>query len=117
MSPMMSRIGNFLASDLQGYLFGSGKCTGCRVRKCAYKESRTCRSTNSRIYSLEATGVLVTDLMKQAFNIELQWWRPREPEVIPDYMIKVIGLTIDKPFDALDAREALLRSLNPLSLF
>ncbi len=65
-----------------------------------------------RTYSLESTGVIVTELMKGLFDIELQWWRPKEPSYIPEYMLKVIGLARGKAFDLNETNLRILSALN-----
>lgn len=96
LTPLMNRIGRGLAVCLGGYFLSSGNCQLCRPKRCAVKEGLACRKPKGRTYSLEATGVLVTELMKDVFGLELQWWRRDDPVHIPEYMIKVVGLKGDE---------------------
>jgi predicted metal-binding protein len=105
------RIGKYLASALDGYFLGSGHCISCRPKKCAVKQGEPCRNPDDITYSLEATGILVTELMKRFFGIELKWWRPQEKDYIPEYMLKVIGLVRDEDFAEYEIRRAILSSL------
>lgn len=51
---------------------GSGPCNVCA--KCSkLSEELTCRLPAKRLYSLEAMGVNVVELLKDAFKIELEW--------------------------------------------
>jgi predicted metal-binding protein len=105
------RIGRYLASELDSYFLGSGHCVSCRPKKCSLKQGDSCRKPDARTYSLEATGVLVTELMENLFGIELKWWRPQEKDYIPEYMLKVIGLVRDEDFGESEVRTAVLSSL------
>lgn len=92
MTPLTNRIGKMLARHLEGYFLSSGNCQSCRPKRCAVKDDMPCRNPQKRTFSLEATGVLVTDMMRDVFHIELQWWQRNNSLHIPDYMIKVVGL-------------------------
>ena len=108
---LTNRIGKKLASAIDGYFLSSGHCCACRPKRCAVKEEKPCRKPDARTYSLEATGILVTELMKDVFDIKLQWWRPKEPDYIPKYMLKVIGLTREKAFDSDETKGAIMSAL------
>ena len=95
MTPLMNRIGKALTSSQGGYFLSSGNCHSCRPKRCAVKDALNCRKPLARTYSLESTGVLVTQLMKDTLGLELQWWRRNEPHYIPAYMVKVVGLKGD----------------------
>ncbi len=92
MTPLTNRIGRALAPHLGAYFLSSGNCQVCRPKRCAVKDSLPCRKPQGRTFSLEATGVLVTEMMKNAFGIELQWWQRDNSEHVPDYMVKVVAL-------------------------
>ena len=108
---LTNRIGKRLASELGAFFLSSGYCSSCKPKRCAIKEGNSCAKPDAKTYSLEATGVLVTGLMKNLFGVELQWWRPREPHYIPQYMIKVIGLTREKAFEAEETEHTVLSAL------
>ena len=112
MKALTKRIGKNLASTLDGYFFSSGHCDSCKPKRCAVKDGKPCRKPDARTYSLEATGILVTELMKNVFDIELLWWRPKEPGYIPKYMVKVIGLSREKAFHAEETGKAIVSALN-----
>ena len=112
MTPLTNRIGKRLAVSLDGYFLSSGNCQVCRPKRCAVKQGKKCRNPSRRTYSLEATGVLVTQLMKNCFGIELQWWRREDPSFVPDFMLKAIGVTRERLFSDKEARKSVLESLN-----
>ena len=111
MTALTNRIGKKLAAALDGYFLSSGHCCACRPKRCAVKDGKPCRKPDARTYSLEATGILVTELMKDVFDIKLQWWRPKEPDYIPEYMAKVIGLTREKAFESDETERAIVAAL------
>lgn len=111
MTALTNRIGKNLASALGGYFLSSGHCGSCKPKRCAVKDDKPCRKPDARTYSLEATGILVTELMKDVFDIKLQWWRPKESDYIPKYMVKVIGLTREKAFDSDETERAIVSAL------
>jgi predicted metal-binding protein len=98
MASLTNRIGLEITDELDGYFLSSGHCSSCRPKKCSVKIGKPCRNPTKRTYSLEATGVLVTELMKKKMGLELQWWDKRDKHLIPDYMVKVIGVTRDEIF-------------------
>jgi hypothetical protein len=49
--------------------------------------------------------------MKGVFDIKLQWWRPKQPDYIPEYMVKVIGLTRERSFDVHETKSAIVSAL------
>jgi len=91
MARMMTRTGKYLCNFLGGILLNAGHCTECGAKRCAFKEGeRTCRNPGKRTFSLESTGVLATNLMKQQFNIPLLWFNKKKPDYFPEYMIKLM---------------------------
>jgi len=111
MTSLTNRIGKKLASALDGYFLSSGHCCSCKPKRCAVKDGKPCRKPDARTYSLEATGILVTELMKGVFDIKLQWWRTKQPDYIPEYMVKVIGLTRERSFDVHETKSAIVSAL------
>ena len=111
LTSLTNRLGRFLANELGCYFLSSGNCHTCRPKRCALKEEKKCRNPNGRTYSLESTGVLVSDLMLEFFNIQLQWWRKDDPDYIPEFMVKVIGLTVKDHFSYPIVEEAVFNSL------
>jgi predicted metal-binding protein len=88
LKPLTDKWGRALAESEHGMFLSSGNCRACR--KCAKKEGKRCRSPERRTFSLEATGVLVTQLVEDVFGFPLQWWGR---ESTPEYMCKVVAVT------------------------
>jgi len=112
LTSLTNRIGKDLASSLDSYFLSSGNCHSCRPKRCAVKDGEKCRKPDLRTYSLESTGVIVTELMQDLFDIELQWWRSKNPSYIPEYMLKVIGLVRRKAFEVSETNMRILSALN-----
>ncbi|HUT70230.1 MAG TPA: DUF2284 domain-containing protein [Desulfatiglandales bacterium] len=111
LSPFANRLGRRISKTLCGYFISSGHCSACRPRRCAVKDGKNCRNSSERTYSLESTGVLVTKLMEECFDIELQWWRKGEPSYIPGFMVKVVGVTMDKACSSAVTLEVILEAM------
>jgi hypothetical protein len=75
------------------------------------KDGKKCRNPSERTYSLESTGVLVTKLMEDCFDIELQWWRKENPSYIPSFMVKVVGVTMDKAYVSAVTQKSILEAI------
>ncbi|MBW2090924.1 MAG: hypothetical protein JRI34_02220 [Deltaproteobacteria bacterium] len=90
---LLDNLGRRLAKNFSTMFLGSGHCVGCKNKKCAFKQgSQECSNPTERIFSMEATGVLVTELVKRWFGFPLYWWQRNEPSYIPPYMCKVVCL-------------------------
>lgn len=112
MTTLTNRVGKRLASSLSGYFLSSGNCRSCRPKRCAVKEGNECRNPSARTYSLESTGVVVTELIKQLFDFELQWWNRSDQNYIPEYMLKVIGVATELPYENDKIKSNLLNILS-----
>ncbi|AZR74280.1 hypothetical protein BBF96_13235 [Anoxybacter fermentans] len=98
LSRLMTQIGHKARERIGGFFLNTGHCIGCK--KCAFKEGKkVCVNPEKRTFSMESTGILVTDLVKQELGFELQWWKSDKPEYIPEYMTKVILLLGKEPID------------------
>jgi predicted metal-binding protein len=89
---LTKNLGERIASDLKGYLLGSGHCISCKPKKCSVKIGYRCKDPKKRTFSLESSGVIVTQLMEETFGIKLEWWNPKDPKYIPNYMLKAVGI-------------------------
>ncbi len=91
---LLDRLGRELVHQLPSAAFlGSGHCIGCKNKKCALKlEIPRCTRPKDRTFSLEATGVLVTELVERLFGFPLHWWDRDNMDYIPPYMCKVVCL-------------------------
>lgn len=72
-------------------LLGQGHCMGCI--SCAFKKgAKQCVRPAKRVFSLEATGVLVDALMLHKFGLDTHWWSFQTEK--PPYMMKTIALLL-----------------------
>ncbi|MBW2062367.1 MAG: hypothetical protein JRI95_12530 [Deltaproteobacteria bacterium] len=90
---LLDKLGRETARTFSTIFLGSGHCLGCKNKKCTFKSgTQKCVNPTERIFSMEATGIIVTDLVEQLFGFPLHWWRPDEPSHVPPYMCKVVCL-------------------------
>ncbi len=78
-----------LAQHLQAIPLGWGQCTTCPTCSCPHEP---CPYPQRRLYSLEATGVLVTELVHMCFQRHLQWWNQA-----PSHASRVVAVTRAEP--------------------
>lgn len=118
MTSLTNKIGNYISDKLGGYFLSSGNCHGCRPKRCAIKEGNPCRNKEARTYSLESTGILVTEVIKQAFGFELQWWVKDDPNIIPGYMVKCVGIISNNTFNSEEIKKEIINylSLNKITI-
>ncbi len=77
-----------LADKMGGMALVSGHCRGCK--KCSYREGlNTCKSPEKRTFSVESTGVNVSDLMLLYTDSPLLWWDINNQNYIPEYQLRV----------------------------
>ncbi|MFH1982909.1 MAG: DUF2284 domain-containing protein [Pseudomonadota bacterium] len=108
MTPLTNRLGKFIAAQLDGYFLSSGHCSTCRPKKCSVKLGNNCCDPKHRTYSLESTGVIVTELVEKVFGIELEWWDPKNNKIIPNHMMKIVGVLVKNEF-SLEAINTIVR--------
>lgn len=100
LTPFLNRF-KIIVDLKKGYLFlSSGFCKGCGNKKCAVKDGTKCRSPLKRTFSLESTGVIVTDVAKRFLGFELYWWNKQDTNCIPPYMTKIVALIGNQPIDS-----------------
>jgi len=93
----IKKLGSMLHSRIGGYFLSAGHCTGCGKKACQMNANKECQSPTKREFSMESTGVLVTDLMEELFGIPLVWFSQDPEDNLPEYMIKsCMILTPDK---------------------
>jgi predicted metal-binding protein len=112
MTPVTNRIGKSLSEKLNGYFISSGNCQVCKPKKCAVKLGNKCQNPRERTYSLEATGILVTSLMENHFNIKLEWWDKNNPNIIPEYMYKVVGILNNGISNLINIKKVIAETIN-----
>lgn len=86
-----------VARNLGGLFLGWGECTACGKDGCSALEGLPCRDHRRRRYSLEATGVVVSDLVRAAFGDSLSWSTPEERKLPPRECTRVVGALAPRP--------------------
>jgi len=97
LSSLLNQLGYaVLARYPEGLFFlNCGHCQGCGTETCSFKlGEEKCRKPERRAYSIAATGVDVTQTLKDIFDITLQWIKGDKQT---EYIIKVIGLLSSDP--------------------
>lgn len=69
---------------------GSGSCRLCKP--CGAKEGIKCKKPDERIYSLESLGVDVSQLVRDCFDFDLEWYSKENKE--PSYTCTVGGVLL-----------------------
>lgn len=88
MPRLLRRTAMTLADKMEGVPLVSGHCIGCR--KCSYREGlNTCKNPEKRTFSIESTGVNVSDLMLLYTDSPLLWWDINNKYYIPQYQLRV----------------------------
>lgn len=92
---ILSRILFMLGSNMRekyGALFlGAGYCMGCKSRKCNFKVGFDfCKNPKLRTFSMEATGINVSQTLINVFGIRLSWYKKGQELNIP--MTKCIAI-------------------------
>jgi len=99
LTPFLNRF-KIIADLKKDFLFlSSGFCKGCGNKKCAVKDGKKCRSPLKRTFSLESTGVIVTDVTERFLGFELYWWNKQDINYIPPYMTKIVAVIGNQPID------------------
>lgn len=98
-----------LANKLEGIPLFCGHCIGCR--KCGYKEgSNSCKNPAERTYSLESTGVNVSNLMMLYTDSPLLWWDISNKNYLPKYQLRV-GIILHNQINYREYDSSLLDAL------
>lgn len=99
LTPFLNRF-KIIADLKKDFLFlSSGFCKGCGNKKCAVKDEKKCRNPLKRTFSLESTGVIVTDVAERFLGCELYWWNKKDINYIPPYMTKIVAVIGNQPID------------------
>jgi predicted metal-binding protein len=102
LTPFTNRFSK-VASDKKGRMFlSSGFCKGCGKKRCAVKEGRKCQQPLRKTFSLESTGVLVTEVTERFLGFKLYWWDRSNPRYFPPYMAKIVAILSNQPINNSD---------------
>lgn len=88
-SVLKSRVDKALKKSLidKEFYISTGSCRLCKPCKC--KKGIICKHPQEKTYSFEALGINVSELAKECFGIELQWYKK---DYLPEYTCVVAGL-------------------------
>jgi len=75
----------------------AGTCYQCN--ECTRFENKACRFNDRLRYSLESIGFLVSDIVKDVLNDEIQWIKDG---VIPEYLLSVGAIMLEHPVDSIE---------------
>lgn len=92
MKPIETKMAKILAT-FGGQVFSAGYCGGCQ--KCAVKQGQPCSKPKERMFSMESTGILVSDSLEQIGLPKLDWIRYKD-KYVPKYTCRVVLLLTDK---------------------
>lgn len=76
-----------LEKELNGYFLTSGPCVNCG--QCQRILGKDCVMPNKRKYAMESLGADVKAIVKQYFDLDLQWIRGN---VLPEYIIMMVSV-------------------------
>jgi predicted metal-binding protein len=99
LTPFLNKFEKCVNFGENSIFLSSGFCRKCRNKRCAVKDGNECRKPSERNFSLESTGVLVTDSVEKFFDFQLFWWDKNDYNYIPPYMTKVVALIGNQTID------------------
>jgi len=92
-----------IAKDKNDMMFlASGFCKGCGNKKCEFKKGSECLQPFRRTFSLESTGVIVTEVAAKFLDFKLYWWDVSNPGYTPPYMTKIVAILSNQPINNSD---------------
>lgn len=84
LSNMIHTIGLDIRHKHNTIFLGTGFCMGCKGKKCNYKMGlEYCANPSKRTYSMESTGINVSETLLNTVGIKLQWYKKGENFDIP----------------------------------
>ena len=96
---LIVKLEKSISQKVNGLIVSSGRCTKCGTNHaCKLPVDGLCANPSLRTFSLESCGVLVTELMKDSFNLPLGWFNSKSPRDVPKYMIKVSSILTKEKF-------------------
>lgn len=92
------------------YFLGAGYCMGCTGKKCNFKNgSNICITPGKRTFSMESTGINVSDTLDKQFGIKLFWYRKGNSLEIP--LTKCSAFIFDREVNS-DCFNKMILSIN-----
>jgi predicted metal-binding protein len=99
LTPFTNRFAEIAIGKEGRKFLSSGFCKGCGRKRCAKKEGKECRQPSKRTFSLESTGVIVSDVTKSFLGFNLFWWDKNKLDYLPPYMVKIVGISSNHEID------------------
>lgn len=105
---LLKKISLNLGNQFDGYLLSSGHCVGCGQKsRCTFSVNNRCKNPKNRLFSMESTGILVTDLMANNFDLPLFWFN-KDPNLnVPPYMVKTAMLMSNESIPILEFQNSM----------
>jgi predicted metal-binding protein len=92
LTPFTNRFSKISHDKKEMVFLSSGFCKGCGTKRCAVKEGNKCLHPFQRTFSLESTGVIVTELAERFLDFKLYWWDRYNSIYLPPYMTKIVAI-------------------------
>ncbi len=102
LTPFSNKFSIISRDKKERMFLSSGFCKGCGTKRCAVKEGDKCMHPLQRTFSLESTGVIVTELTERLFDFRLYWWDRYNPIYLPPYMIKIVAILTNQAINDSD---------------
>jgi predicted metal-binding protein len=108
LSPFTNRFSAIVNNNEKRFFLSSGFCRGCGNKRCAVKDGSKCRHPLRRTFSLESTGVVVSEVAEKFLDFKLYWWDRGNKDYFPPYMTKIISILSNQPIDNSDISALLI---------
>jgi len=102
LTPFTNKFANIINDNKKSLFLSSGFCRGCGNQRCAVKNGCKCRYPLRRTFSLESTGVIVSEVAEKLLGFELYWWDRADKDYHPPYMTKIISILSNQPINNSD---------------
>lgn len=102
LTPFTNKFAKIVNDNKEGLFLSSGFCRGCGNQRCAVKDGGKCLHPLRRTFSLESTGVIVSEVAEKFLGFELCWWDRFNKDYFPSYMTKIVSILGNQPIDNSD---------------
>jgi hypothetical protein len=102
LTPFTNKFAKIVTDNKERLFLSSGFCRGCGNKRCAVKDGGKCRQPLCRTFSLESTGVIVSEVAEKFLGFELYWWDRFNKDYFPSYMTKIVSILGNQPINNSD---------------
>lgn len=102
LTPFTNKFAKIANDNKDRFFLSSGFCRGCGNQRCAVKDAIKCRHPLRRTFSLESTGVIVSEVAENFLGFKLYWWDRFNKDFYPLYMTKIVSILGNQPIDNSD---------------